>query len=92
MPYVIALQSFDHGQRRAKGARFLASDREAEKMRRKGLVMIDAGLPQDSLPIQPAGAPSSASPAAQASQQTTASESEPGVKRRGRKPKNAASS
>ena len=84
MPYVIALQSFDHGQRRAKGARFLASDREAEKMRRKGLVMIDAGLPQDSLPSQPAGAPSSASQAGQASPQTTLPESKPGAKR-GRK-------
>lgn len=38
------------------------------------------------------GAPLSASPAAQALPQTTASESDSGVKRRGRKPKNAASS
>lgn len=84
MPYVIALQSFDHGQRRAKGARFLASDREAEKMRRKGLVMIDASLPQDSHPTQPAGAPSSASQAGPALPQTTLPESKPGAKR-GRK-------
>ena len=84
MPYVIALQSFDHGQRRAKGARFLASDREAEKMRRKGLVMIDASLPQDSHPTKPAGEPSSALQAGPASPQTTSPESEPGAKR-GRK-------
>lgn len=86
MPYVIALQGFDHGQRRAKGARFLASDREAEKMRRKGLVMIDAGLPQDSPPTKPAGEPSSALQAGPASPQTTSPESEPGAKRRRKKP------
>ncbi|MFV5212701.1 hypothetical protein ACLIIZ_03100 [Azonexus caeni] len=84
MPYVIALQSFDHGQRRSKGARFYASDREAEKMRRKGLVMIDASLLQESRPTKPAGVPSSASQAGQALPQTMLPESKPGAKR-GRK-------
>lgn len=60
----------------------------AEQIDEQGQALKPA--PQN--PQSVGGAPLSASPAAQASQQTTASESELGVKRRGRKPKNAASS
>lgn len=70
----------------------------------RGYALVEAGaaeqIDEQGQALKPApqnpqsvgGAPLSASPAAQALPQTTANESEPGVKRRGRKPKNAASS
>ena len=88
--------------------RFVAPDPRAGMVAQmdslRGHDLVNAGcaeqIDEQGMAIAPApknprsvvGELSSASPAAQASQQTTASESEPGVKRRGRKPKNAASS
>ena len=86
MPEVIALSAFEHNGSRRRNERFEVSDTHARALERAGLVEI-IGAADD--PGKAAGAPLSASPAAQASQQTTASESEPGVKRRWRKPKNA---
>lgn len=72
---VEALTSFDHGGDRRKGSRFTLPQRTAEQLASKGLVRILDGDPE-----QAAGAPSSASPVAQASPQTTVNESADGEK------------
>lgn len=74
---VEALTGFDHGGRRRKGDRFPVSPAVAKELARVGLVRI---------PRDPEKAPaqrSSASPAGQASPQTTAKKSKPGAKRSG---------
>ena len=58
----------------------------AEQIDEQGMAIAPA--PKN--PLSVVGELSSASPAAQASPQTTANESDSGVKRRGRKPKSAA--
>lgn len=82
---VEALQSFEHSASRKRGERFEVSERVSTELARRGLVRIIAAQTH---PPQAAGTPSSASLAAQASQQTTAKPSAAGVKKRGR-PKKA---
>lgn len=77
MPTVEALTGFDHGGNRRRGTRFPVSDQTAKALARAGLVRIVEDHPK-----QAAGTPSSASPAAQASPQTTAKRSGRGGKRR----------
>ena len=73
---VRALASFEHSVPRRPGDRFHVHPRHATQLAGKGLVEI---LPvQQPDPLQAAGTPSSASPAAPASPQTTASESDSG--------------
>lgn len=75
---VEALMGFDHNGRRRRGAQFSVSDQVAKELHRAGLVRI---LPD------PAKAPAprtSASPAGQASPQTTADASKRGGKRKTR--------
>jgi len=73
MPNVEALTGFDHGGSRRRGTRFSVSDHAAKQLARAGLVRIVEDRPQ-----KVAGAKSSASPAAQASTQTTAKPSKRG--------------
>lgn len=84
MPTTVeALTGFDHGGRRRKGTQFPVSDQTAKELHRAGLVRI---VPD------PAKAPaqrSSASPAGQASPQTTAASSRRGGKRKTPKDDNA---
>ena len=84
MARVIALQGFDHGGPRLRGAEFDLSDGMATKLKAKGLVRI-VGDGSDKLdPSVAAGEPSSASQAGPAVPQTTLPEAKPGAKR-GRK-------
>ncbi|WP_181244704.1 hypothetical protein, partial [Halomonas sp. ND22Bw] len=74
---VEALTGFDHGGSRRRGTRFPVSDHTAKQLARAGLVRIVEDHPK-----KVAGRKSSASPAAQASPQTTAKPSGRGGKRR----------
>lgn len=75
MQTVEALTGFDHGGKRGRGDRFQVSDNVAQQLARARLVRIVEARPQ-----KVAGAKSSASPAAQASTQTTAKKSKRGDK------------
>lgn len=86
MPKVTALQSFDHGGSRRTGDMFDVSERHAKELAARGLVRIVGDSAGDPTPA--AGTPLSASPAAQASPQTTVKQSGAG----GKKGKAAASS
>lgn len=83
MQTVEALTGFDHGGKRCRGDQFKVSDNVAQQLSRARLVRVIEARPQ-----KVAGAKSSASPAAQASPQTTAKRS----KRGGRKSQAAESS
>ena len=83
---VQALDSFEHSGRRARGDCFEVSEKVAAALVRKGLVRVVGGEFVKG-PQRAGGAPSSASPAAQASPQTTAKPSVAGAKKRGRKKK-----
>lgn len=88
MTRVIALQSMEHGGPRRRGDAFEVSPQVAEQLARRGL----ARALGDDVPLDPSmavGTPSSASPAAPASPQTTAPASAPGALRRGRQPTGA---
>lgn len=77
MPDVIALTSFDHDRHpRKRGTRFTVSDPVARDLCQRGLVRIVIENPS-----QAPASHSSASPAGQASQQTTAKQSGSGGKR-----------
>lgn len=67
---VEALDSFDHGGMRRRHDRFTVSTIIATKLAEKGLVKVIGE--QNENPTDPAGIPSSASPAVPASPQTTA--------------------
>lgn len=82
MPEVRALSAFEHNGSRRRNESFEVSDTHAKQLEKAGLVEI-IGAADD--PGKAAGAKSSASPAAQASQQTTANKSGSGV----RKPRKA---
>lgn len=82
MARVIALQGFDHGGPRLRGAEFDLSDGMATKLKAKGLVRI-VGDGSDKLdPSVAAGEPSSASQVAPASPQAIVSSSGAGGRRR----------
>ena len=82
---VRALESFEHSAPRRPGDRFHVHPRHAAQLAEKGLVEV---LPDpQAVPHQAVGAPSSASPAAQASPLTTASVSAGGGKKIGRQKK-----
>lgn len=76
---VRALQSFEHGGSRKRGATFSVSDNQAKKLEQAGLVEI---VRPGADPVKAGGARSSASPAAQASPQTTLRKSKRGGRRR----------
>lgn len=76
---VVAIQNFEHDGKRNIGDAFEVSDRHAEQLKRAGLVSDGVGRDDPTLAV---GAKSSALPAAQASQQTTAKKSKRGVKPR----------
>lgn len=90
MKEVQAIQSFIHGENRRRGDRFSVSDHVAEELARNGLVRVLTEGRDPANPTGGAGTPSSASPVAQVSPQTTANVSANGVKRRGR-PRKASS-
>lgn len=75
MQTVEALSGFDHGGNRRRGSRFQVSDHTAKELARAGLVRVVEDHPKKA-----DGAKSSASPAAQASPQTTAKRSGRGGK------------
>lgn len=82
MTRVIALQAFDHGGPRVRGAEFDVSEGMATKLKAKGLVRI-VGDGSDKLdPSVAAGEPSSASQVAPASPQATVSSSGSGGRKR----------
>lgn len=79
---VIAITGFEHGGRRRRGEQFFVSEQVATRLKAKRLVAV---VEDAAHPMKPAGAPSSASQAGQASPQTTSPESESGAKRRRKK-------
>ena len=79
MPDVIALSAFEHNGSRRRNERFEVSDTHARALERAGLVEI-IGAADD--PGKAAGAKLSASLAAQALPQTTASPSKRGGRRK----------
>ena len=81
MPKVSVIQSFEHNGMRRLGDQFTVSLQAARKLRDRGLVEFD-DPESDERPSEAAGNPSSASPAAQASHEPTAT-----PRKRGRKPK-----
>lgn len=88
MVMVTAICGFSHGSSRKRGECFEVSDSVAERLRRKGLVQYQGGGAEASGlgPSSAAGAPSSASRAAQASPQTTAKPSASGGRKRASAP------
>lgn len=79
MPLIEALQQFDHGPDvRRRGDQFRVSDPVAREFERRGLARIISHMGV-ARPKKPAGTPPSASPAGQASPQTTAIVSEAGA-------------
>lgn len=79
MPLVEALQQFDHGsEQKRRGDQFRVSDPVAREFERRGLAKIISHMGV-ARPKKPAGTPPSASPAGQASPQTTAIVSEAGA-------------
>lgn len=74
MVTVTALKSFDHGGAKRRGDKLSVSLIVAKRLRDAGLVSFPA-VPKSATPQQANGKPSSASPAAQASPQTTAKKS-----------------
>lgn len=82
MAKVTAISNFEHGGQRRCGDQFTVSDAAAIKLRDKGLVTINGDVAViHERPMTAAGAPSSASRAAQASPQATVKKSEPGGKK-----------
>ena len=77
MPEVRALTSFEHNGARRRDDVFEVSDNHAKALHKAGLVEI---IGAESDPSKAAGAKSSASPAAQASQPQTAQKSRPGAR------------
>lgn len=79
---VIALTGFEHGSRRRRDERFFVSEQVATRLKAKRLVAV---VEDAARPSKPAGAPSSASQAGQASPQTTSKRSAAGAKPRQKK-------
>lgn len=82
MARVIALQAFDHGGPRVRGAEFDVSEGMAAKLRAKGLVRVQGDGSDKLDPSGAAGEPSSASQVAPASPQATVSSSGSGGRKR----------
>lgn len=82
MTRVIALQAFDHGGPRVRGAEFDVSEGMAAKLRAKGLVRLQGDGSDKLDPSGAAGEPSSASQVAPASPQAIVSSSGSGGRKR----------
>lgn len=82
MTRVIALQAFDHGGPRVRGAEFDVSEGMAAKLRAKGLVRVQGDGLDKLDPSGAAGEPSSASQVAPVSPQATVSSSGSGGRKR----------
>lgn len=81
MKQVEAIQNFEHGSRRRRGEQFGVSEQHAEQLQRAGLVRVVGEAPDSGDPPEAAGAKSSASPAAPASTEQTATPRARGAKR-----------
>jgi len=81
MPGVMALQNFDHGDKKKRGDFFEVSDHVAKKLKARGLVVID-GEAHPLRPTKAAGSRSSVLPVAQVLPQTIAKKSGRGGKRK----------
>lgn len=79
MVEVVALQGMEHNGSRKRGQRFNVSEHQAKALERAGLVARKASATD---PNKAVGAKSSASPAAQASPQTTSKKSKRGGQRK----------
>lgn len=93
MVQVEALQSFEHSGTRRRGDRFNVSEAHAKGLERARLVRVLGEGPTPGNPSTAVGAKSSASPAAQASRQTTVKKSGSGaMKKAARKKKGSEAS
>jgi hypothetical protein len=81
MVTVTAIQNFDHGDKKRRGDVFEVSDPTAQKLKARGLVVID-GEAHPLHPTEAAGVKLSALPAAQALPQTIAKKSGNGGKKK----------
>ena len=70
MASVMAIQNFEHDGAKKRGMLFDVSDHIAQRLKSRGLVVID-GEAHPSRPIKAAGVKSSVSPAVQVLPQTT---------------------
>lgn len=78
---VMAIQNFDHDGKKRRGDFFHVSDQAAQKLKARGLVVID-GEAHPSRPEKAAGGKLSALPADQALPQTIAKKSGNGGKKK----------